>query len=125
MNKLEEIIIRKALKPSVREIGPGKVQLAFASFKLMPERAVGFFDYLSGVLCRLEGVKAAEIDRSAGVVTVDFDPAVTSSGAVADWFAHVADVGVTCLRDLGGAIGTMDDAPIQQAIDERLEKAKG
>ena len=120
MNKLEEIIIRKALKPSVRETEPGKVQLVFSGFKLMPERAVGFFDYLSGVICRLEGVKAAEIDRAAGLVTVTYDPALTSSGGVADWFAHVADVGVTCLRNLGSAVGTMDNAAIQQEIDRRL-----
>ncbi len=94
MNFIEKSLVRKVLKPQVASSRDGHCELRFASFPLIKQHAGNQLHYLADVMVYLPGVENAEIDETAGSLSIRYDNSRTDVKRILKWFDSAVESGI-------------------------------
>ena len=120
MGRIEDSFVRHCLKPAVSCNLPGRLRMAFRSYKLLPKEALPYLHYIRDVLTLLPGVTDVQINPRIGTVLVLYDPGLTAPNQILRWVDIVVDTGLDLAKEIDWQQMTADEAGLEQMIRSRL-----
>ena len=120
MGRIEDSFVRHCLKPAVSCNLPGRLRMAFRSYKLLPKEALPYLHYIRDVLTLLPGVTDVQINPRIGTVLMLYDPDLTASNQILRWVDIVVDTGLDLAKEIDWQQMTADEAGLEQMIRSRL-----
>ncbi len=121
MNKLELMLIRKALKPTVSQKQDGSIIFSFTALRLLPADAPSRLHYAADALGLYPGVSSAYSDTENASVIVECDP---SSGLtvpeIRAWFEAAMDLCLGFVSDPKNSETINNESLLTEALSQRL-----
>ena len=123
MNKINEMLLRRYLKPTVESDLPGRLRLSFSKYNLLPKEAEPYLHYLKDVFNMFPGVSNAEINTRIGTILIHYDPKITTARAILHWVEAVAD---ECIRISKEVVWEgANEHDLEVLVRRRLERRLG
>ncbi|MBQ9008254.1 MAG: cation transporter [Clostridia bacterium] len=118
MKRIEEVLLRKALKPSVTTDIPGHLRLQFYLHKKLPENIRSYLHYLEAAMELLPGVNQAEYNPVTETLLIRYDPEQTGKRQILEWIQRLTDEGIRSVDD--HSLYLMNEKQIVDTVKERL-----
>ena len=118
MNRIEEALLRRVLKPTVAADIPGHLRLRFPLYKKLPEAVKPYLHYIGPAMQLLSGVQGAEYNPVTGTLLIRYDPKVTGKRQIFEWIRVLTDEGIRGVDDR--SLYLMNEKQIVETMKARL-----
>lgn len=114
---IQELLLRKFLKPQIASDIPGRLRVRFSKHKLLPKAAYPYMHYAQEAIALLPGVTNVSLNVYTGSILIEYNKEETSSSRVLAWINRIVDVGINSVKSFKG-----DKIPSEQEIYEEGKK---
>lgn len=111
MKSIQEMLLRRFLKPQVVSDIPGRLRIKFSQYKRLPKEAYPYMHYAEEALEMLPGVSKATVNVHTGSILIEYDKAKTSAAKVLQWTDVIVDTGIKVDMSY-----TADNIPSEQEL---------
>ena len=94
MKSIQEMLLRRFLKPQVVSDIPGRLRIKFSQYKRLPKEAYPYMHYAEEALEMLPGVTKATVNVYTGSILIEYDRKKTSATKVLRWIDIIVDTDV-------------------------------
>ena len=119
MNRLEEVLFRKAFKPSIATDVPGHLRLQFYLHKRLPEYVKAYLHYMDDAMQLLPGVQQAKYNPVTETLLIRYDTKQTGKRQILEWIRRLTDEGIRSADDW--SLYLMNEKQIVETIKARLQ----